>query len=326
MTTIPYISVQLIHIQGPLKGEIQTFTDSEIRIGRHPDCEVQFPKDVVTLSRQHARIVREGNRFKLIDQSTNGSYVNGQRVTEAYLKDGDVITFSEGGPKVSFLTQTSQQAPAQPVNSSAQTQPAYEPQPSAAPQPYAVSNPSPPPQAHKTPPPAAAPSAPAAPKPQISPSMGASGVAIEKVKAPLAIQYGPALKSFQTLPITIGKGPGCDFVINHPALNDQQAQIFFAQERYWIKDLTGSLAISLNGNPVQLQAPLEADMQIALSPQGPRFRFLGGGRLAEIEDPQPEQAPAAPPVPPPQPAAPEPKEKSDNLGQKAGTLFKKFFR
>ena len=93
MATIPQISIQLVHIQGPLKGEIQTFDDAEIRIGRHPDCQVRFPKDLVTLSRHHARIVREGNRFKLIDMSTNGSYVNGQRVSEAYLKDGDVITF-----------------------------------------------------------------------------------------------------------------------------------------------------------------------------------------------------------------------------------------
>jgi pSer/pThr/pTyr-binding forkhead associated (FHA) protein len=107
MTTIPYITVQLIHIQGSLKGEIQELSDSEILIGRHPDCQVRFSRDEVTLSRIHARIVREGNRFKVVDQSTNGTYVNGVRVPDAYLKDGDVIMFAEGGPKVSFLTRTS---------------------------------------------------------------------------------------------------------------------------------------------------------------------------------------------------------------------------
>ena len=105
MSSIPHITVQLVHMQGPLKGEIQELADSEIRIGRQPDCQVHFPKDMVTLSRIHARIVREGNRFKLIDQSTNGTYVNGQRMAEAYLKDGDVLMFADGGPKVSFLTQ-----------------------------------------------------------------------------------------------------------------------------------------------------------------------------------------------------------------------------
>ena len=109
MTTIPNLSVQLVHIQGPLKGKIQDLGDAEINIGRHPDCQVCFPKEMTTISRLHARIVREGNRFKIVDLSTNGTYLNGQRVTEAYLKDGDVLMFSEGGAKTSFLTQSVEQ-------------------------------------------------------------------------------------------------------------------------------------------------------------------------------------------------------------------------
>lgn len=318
MATIPQISIQLVHIQGPLKGEIQTFNEAEIRIGRHPDCQVQFPKDLVTLSRHHARIEREGNRFKLIDMSTNGSYVNGQRVSEAYLKDGDVITFSEGGPKVSFLTQTGAQQPAAP---SAQPAPPVQPARPSAPQ-AAAPEPLQPPRSAPTQKPAAAPSSqPTASSPAADPN-----VVIETVKVPLAIQYGPALKSFQTLPITIGKGPGCDFTINHPTLNEQHAQIFFAQDRYWIKDLTGSHCVSINGMPIQLQAPLEPDARVALSSGGPKFRFLGGGRLAEIEDePAPAAAPAQPQQPPPVPPAGK-ESKQDQLSQKAGALFKKFFR
>lgn len=98
MTTMPHTTVQIVHIQGPLKGQIQELNNNEIRIGRHPDCQVVFPKDQVTLSRMHACITREGNRFKLLDQSTNGTYVNGQRVVEAFLKNGDVIMFSKEGP------------------------------------------------------------------------------------------------------------------------------------------------------------------------------------------------------------------------------------
>jgi len=103
----PVIVVQLVHIYGPLKGEIQEFSESMILIGRHPSCHVLFPKDVAIVSRRHAQIVREGNRFKLIDQSDNGTFVNGKRVKEAYLKDGDVLIFAEGGPKVSFFDQDS---------------------------------------------------------------------------------------------------------------------------------------------------------------------------------------------------------------------------
>jgi hypothetical protein len=319
MNAIPNIVVQLIHIEGPLKGEIQELSDPEIVIGRHPDCQVQFPKEVVTLSRRHARIVREGNRFKLIDQSTNGTFLNGKQVPEAYLKDGDVIMFSEGGPKISFLTQIGDAA------APAQTPPAVPRAPAApvARQPAPVQPPpaiqppvQPPPVAAPAPPvtPAAAPPGPIAATP--------SGPAIQTAKVPFAIQYGPALKSFQTLPITLGKGAGCDFMVDHPALNDQQVQIFFAQDHYWIKDLTGMGAVQINGMPINGQAALEPDMQIALSPQGPRFRFLGGGRLAEVEDPQPVQ-----PSPPQQPEGDGPATNgpSPDKSKKSGSLFRKFF-
>ena len=102
----PIIVIQLIHMEGPLKGEIQEFSQPEIFIGRSATCQVCFPKDLAIVSRVHARIVREGNRFMLMDQSTNGTFVNGKQVKEAILKDGDVLLFAEGGPKVSFLTQT----------------------------------------------------------------------------------------------------------------------------------------------------------------------------------------------------------------------------
>lgn len=302
MTTIPYITVQLVHIQGPFKGEIMELADSDIRIGRHPDCQVRFPKDEVTLSRVHARIVREGNRFKLVDQSTNGTYVNGQRLPEAYLKDGDVIMFAEGGPKVSFLTQTTSAPPVQP-------------EPSKQQRPVSLAEagaPARPPSVPK-PPPTAQPS-----EPNAQPVVDAP---VESVKVPFAIQYGPSLKSFNTLPIVLGKGAGCDFVINHPSVGDRHAQIFFAHNQYWIKDLTGAQTILLNGRSIATQSALMPDMQLALTPQGPRFRFLGGGRLAEIEDPLPEPAPAGEPAP----EVSEKPEPNEGLGKKAGSLFKKFF-
>ncbi len=319
MNAIPYIIVQLVHIEGPLKGEIQELSDAEIVIGRHPDCQVQFPKDATTLSRRHARIVREGNRFKIIDQSTNGTFVNGKRVTESYLKDGDVITFSEGGPKLSFLTQVSDQPlPQQPV------QPPRAPQPAAAPPPKPAHMPAP--AAPLKPAPVQSPAshfAPPSPRPEPAGQVHIQAApAIQSVKVPFAVQYGPALKSFQSLPITLGRGTHCDFVINHPALNDQQAQIFFAQDQYWIKDLTGRSAISINGMPIPGQAPLQPDAQISFSSQGPKFRFLGGGRLAEVEDPLPESP--APGTREPE-IKPQTKQESESIGQKAGILFKKFF-
>ena len=102
----PTIIVQLIHIHGPLKGTIQEFSDPEITIGRHPSCHVQFPKNLATISRYHAKIIRDGNRFKLVDQSINGTFIRGKRITETYLNSGDVLILAEeNGPKISFLAE-----------------------------------------------------------------------------------------------------------------------------------------------------------------------------------------------------------------------------
>ncbi len=96
MKTAPVIIVQLIHIEGPLKGQIVELTDLEIKIGRHPSCQLQYPVDLNIISRVHAVITRDGNRFKLTDQSSNGTIVNGKRIKEIFLKGGDVITVAEG--------------------------------------------------------------------------------------------------------------------------------------------------------------------------------------------------------------------------------------
>jgi pSer/pThr/pTyr-binding forkhead associated (FHA) protein len=293
MTSIPRMTVQLIHIQGPLKGQIHEFNDSEIHIGRHPECQVQFPKELTAISRRHARIVREGNRFKLVDQSTNGCYVNGQRLPEAFLKDGDVITFSENGPKLSFLTVTDVTA----------SQPQTSREPTAAIVPEAPRQPVPPP---------------VAPRVQTVAVSRPQGAA-QTVKIPLAIQYGAALKSFHTLPVILGNGPGADFSINHPSVSQRHAQFFFDEGCYWIKDLTGSGKVMLNGLPISGQAALAPECEIALSPQGPKFRFMGGGRLAEIEA---QESATSTATAPPQPveAAPAEIPKTKKPG-----VFKKFF-
>jgi pSer/pThr/pTyr-binding forkhead associated (FHA) protein len=46
------------------------------------------------VSGYHAKLVNEGNRWKLIDQmSANGSFVNGQKSNISYLKHGDRLRF-----------------------------------------------------------------------------------------------------------------------------------------------------------------------------------------------------------------------------------------
>jgi pSer/pThr/pTyr-binding forkhead associated (FHA) protein len=297
----PIIIVQLVHIQGPLKGQIQEFSEPEIVIGRKPSCHLRFPVDLTIVSREHATILREGNRFRVVDKSANGTFVNGKRIKEAYLKDGDVMSFAEGGPKVSFLTQM-REAPLAPPQPEQAPPPRPELRFPAEPEPAGTAE-------HDVPPPPPPPP-PSAPK----------EVTVQAAQAPLVIQYGPTLKSFKEVPVTVGKSPRSGFVLDHPQVFDEHLVIFFHNNLYWVKDLTGKDLVQVNRRPISVQAPLAAQDELALTPRGPVFRFLGAGRFAEVEEAKPEE--------PPQAAAGlaekrAPEEKAD---KGAKSLFKRFLR
>lgn len=272
MTVAPDFEINIVHIEGPLKGEIQEFTSPEIFIGRNLDCQVRFPADCVTISRDHARIVREGNRFKLINKSANFTYVSGKTLKEdeeAYLKSGDWLMFAEGGPKVSFLAKVA--ATGQPDTFSAEAPRAPEekapeskrPENSAAYRPKAHITP------ESTPSENPQPSKPSSVPPSIQ-------------NVPLIIRYGPTLQRFKSLPVTIGKSAECDFTIDHAALSGRHAEIFFKEGRYWVKDLTGGQTVFLDGRAIDPEAPLQPENKLDLTHQGPSFLFLGDGRLDEL--------------------------------------------
>jgi len=271
----PVIVVQLVHILGPLKGQIQEFTESIISIGRDRDSHLLYPADLINVSRKHAEIIREGNQFKLVDHSANGTFLNGKKIKEAYLKNGDVLAFSEGGPKVSFLTQMKE------MEVEPERMPLIPPREEAK-------------EAIEAGPPNVGPKRLPEEKPRVAEPVKQEepvDVSSQPIKVPLIIQYGPTLRSYKELPITLGKSSTCDFIIDHPALFDQHAQIFFTQNQYWIKDLTGQGVIQVNRMPISFQAPLKLNDNVSLSPRGPIFRFLGEGRLAEIAEPTAEELP-----------------------------------
>jgi pSer/pThr/pTyr-binding forkhead associated (FHA) protein len=94
--------VRLVQIQGPLRDGVLEFESPKVTVGRHPSCDLRFPANLPGVSRKHAEITREGDRFRLNDYSTGGTFLNGQKVVHAYLEDGDTLTFGAGGPAFSF--------------------------------------------------------------------------------------------------------------------------------------------------------------------------------------------------------------------------------
>ena len=80
----------------------QTFTPAGPRtlIGRAPDCDVFL--DDVTVSRRHAELLHEGDRFTIRDLgSLNGTFVNRRRVESAELHDDDEVQV--GKYRMTFL-------------------------------------------------------------------------------------------------------------------------------------------------------------------------------------------------------------------------------
>ena len=80
----------LIATSGPYTGTAFPIRNGAV-VGRDPQAEVPLPADTKA-SRAHARFVSDGGAFTVEDNnSTNGTFVNGQRVTRQSLVAGDAV-------------------------------------------------------------------------------------------------------------------------------------------------------------------------------------------------------------------------------------------
>jgi hypothetical protein len=80
----------VIRAGGGRVGESFPLTTERMTIGRRPDSDIFL--DDVTVSRDHALLVRRGGEFYLDDLgSLNGTYVNRHRIESHRLDDGDEL-------------------------------------------------------------------------------------------------------------------------------------------------------------------------------------------------------------------------------------------
>jgi pSer/pThr/pTyr-binding forkhead associated (FHA) protein len=77
-------------------------TKQRTTVGRGEECDIIL--DGETVSRLHCEIVRWGTIYVLIDGSRNGSFVNGERLSQAQLRDGDQIRIGQNILLVHFST------------------------------------------------------------------------------------------------------------------------------------------------------------------------------------------------------------------------------
>ncbi len=88
-------SFQLIMSSGPTPNEVYPLSKQEIIIGRDATADVMV--NIAEISRRHTRLRFEGGGFVVEDLgSTNGTFVNGQRLTgPQMLRPGDRIKLGE---------------------------------------------------------------------------------------------------------------------------------------------------------------------------------------------------------------------------------------
>lgn len=90
VSALPPRSALLVAHDGAGIGSRFLLDRDEVPAGRHPSSEIFL--DDVTVSRRHARFVRRGDTFEVLDAgSLNGTYVNGDRVDRVELDNGDEV-------------------------------------------------------------------------------------------------------------------------------------------------------------------------------------------------------------------------------------------
>jgi pSer/pThr/pTyr-binding forkhead associated (FHA) protein len=91
----------VIRAGGGRAGESFPLESDRLTIGRRPDSDIFL--DDVTVSRDHAILVRRGGDYYLDDcGSLNGTYVNRRRIESHHLVDGDELQV--GKYKLAFLS------------------------------------------------------------------------------------------------------------------------------------------------------------------------------------------------------------------------------
>ncbi len=283
---------------GTTGGRVVCLTDGReykietaaLRFGREAGADVVVPGTQV--SRRHAEIVATPRGYMLIDTSTNGVMVNGERVqNQRILARADVIKI--GDEEFRFYADAAPQAPAAaappmpPVAQKpafGQTLPVSGLPPAVAvpPQSAAASPPAPPPQpaapAHlqstgyfESPPkpaappapPVAAPAPPAAAAPAPPPQAAAPAARGSAAAAPQLAKFlvrSGSMKGQRLLikvPIVnIGRADYCDLVIPDDSVSSQHAKLTRREGIWVLTDLGSTNGTLVDGEKVEGEVPL----------------------------------------------------------------------
>ncbi len=73
-------------------------TESTIKVGRATDNDVVLYSAVV--SRRHIEIRRSGSDWEVVNVGTNGTYIEGKKITKSKVDNGTILRLAYSGPQI----------------------------------------------------------------------------------------------------------------------------------------------------------------------------------------------------------------------------------
>ncbi len=118
------MKLRLTITSGTLAGRVFELETGFLTIGRSQNCSVRFdPRSERIASKQHAFIEAKADGFYISDNdSTNGTLVNGTRIKQLKINDGDNIQFGRNGSTSTVAIEQPADAPHQAENHEFQLQ------------------------------------------------------------------------------------------------------------------------------------------------------------------------------------------------------------
>ena len=281
-------------------GREYTIVSASLVLGREAGCDVVVPgKDV---SRRHAEIVASPKGYLLVDSSTNGVFINDERVQgQRLLARGDVIRIGEEN----FRFYSDQAAPA-PAPAPAASAPAA-------------------PQAPPAPPPAAAarlqntsfgmPATPRPTAPAPSPAAaGAGGGPLANFLVRSGLLKGQRLV-VKTPVANIGRADYNDLVVPDESVSTSHAKLQRREGIWVLVDLESTNGTFVDGERIAADTPIApgtmvrfGDVQLVFEPTDDALGVAKGGGTKVLESfKSAAQSSSPPPAPPPAPPAAPPR-------------------
>jgi len=83
----------LVGVSNDVIGQQYILRKNKIEVGRRPNSDIVLNE--ASVSSMHAQLIREGNNWKVLNLlSSNGTFVNGEKVIDKILQTGDMIAFA----------------------------------------------------------------------------------------------------------------------------------------------------------------------------------------------------------------------------------------